>query len=36
MNNTVVYPVPETEVQDIDNEQDWTIAEIKYKLLNER
>lgn len=26
--------VPESEVQDIDNEEDWKIAEIKYKLIN--
>jgi len=24
------------EVQDIDNEDDWKIAELKYKLLKER
>lgn len=27
--------VAETEVQDIDNEEDWTIAELKYKLLKD-
>lgn len=32
-NRTVPYVVPETEVQDIDNESDWTIAELKYKLM---
>jgi len=26
--------LPETEVQDIDNEPDWKLAELKYKLLN--
>ena len=26
--------LPETEVQDIDTETDWKLAEIKYKLLN--
>lgn len=26
--------MPETEVQDIDNETDWKLAELKYKLLN--
>ena len=26
--------LPETEVQDIDTESDWKLAEIKYKLLN--
>lgn len=25
--------IPETEVQDIDSEEDWTIAELKYKQL---
>lgn len=28
--------VPETEVQDIDNEDDWKIAEMKYRLLTHR
>jgi pseudaminic acid cytidylyltransferase len=32
--NTLGLEVPETEVQDIDNIEDWAIAEIKYKLLN--
>lgn len=33
-----IFPiyVPETEVQDIDNETDWKIAEIKYKLMIEK
>jgi len=26
--------LPETEVQDIDNETDWKLAELKYNLLN--
>lgn len=26
--------LPETQVQDIDNETDWALAEMKYKLLN--
>ena len=32
------YPmlIPETEVQDIDNEEDWELAEIKYKQMCER
>lgn len=30
---TVPIIVPESEVQDIDNEEDWKVAEIKYKLL---
>lgn len=29
----VPIEIPETEVQDIDNEEDWTIAEIKYKMI---
>lgn len=33
MNHTSIFHVPETEVQDIDNEDDWMIVEIKYKLL---
>ena len=34
-----IYPfvVPETEVQDIDNEEDWIIAEMKYRrMINAR
>lgn len=31
---TVPLIVPESEVQDIDNEEDWKIAEFKYKVLN--
>lgn len=31
--NTVPIELPESEVQDIDNEEDWKIAEIKYKIL---
>ncbi len=30
---TVPIEVPESEVQDIDNEEDWKIAEIKYTFL---
>lgn len=30
---TVPFEVPESEVQDIDNEEDWKIAEMKYKIL---
>ena len=26
--------MPETEVQDIDTEIDWKLAEMKYRLLN--
>ena len=35
-NKTVPLLVPETEVQDIDNESDWELAEIKYKYMKER
>lgn len=35
-NKTVPYIVPETEVQDIDNESDWILAEIKYKYMKEK
>lgn len=31
----VPIPVPETEVQDIDNMTDWALAEIKYKMMTE-
>jgi N-acylneuraminate cytidylyltransferase len=31
--NTCPLVVPDTEAQDIDNEDDWKIAEIKYKLF---
>ena len=27
--------IPESEVQDIDNEEDWKIAEIKCKIIND-
>jgi pseudaminic acid cytidylyltransferase len=30
---TIPYEMPESEVQDIDNEEDWKIAEIKYTFL---
>lgn len=32
---TVPFVIPESEVQDIDNDEDWRIAEIKYRLLQE-
>ncbi|AKQ44787.1 CMP-N-acetylneuraminic acid synthetase [Rufibacter radiotolerans] len=32
--NTIGLEVPETEVQDIDNEEDWKIAEIKYGFMH--
>lgn len=34
--NTVPLIIPESEVQDIDTEEDWKIAEIKYRFLLER
>ena len=34
--NTIPYIVPEEEVQDIDNESDWFIAEAKYNSLIDR
>ncbi len=32
--NSSMIILPETEVQDIDNEVDWKLAEMKFKLLN--
>lgn len=34
MNNTIPLELSRLEVQDIDNQEDWEIAEIKYKILN--
>jgi len=34
--NTIGLEVPESEVQDIDNEEDWKIAEIKFDLLQKK
>lgn len=34
--NIVPLVMPELEVQDIDNESDWKIAEIKYQLMKEK
>lgn len=34
MPHTMPFIVPEEEVQDIDNESDWLIAEAKYKVLH--
>lgn len=36
MENTAGIIVSELEVQDIDNETDWRLAEIKYQMLQER
>jgi pseudaminic acid cytidylyltransferase len=33
---SIPYEMPESEVQDIDNEEDWKIAEIKYTFLKEK
>lgn len=30
---TVPFELPETETQDIDNEADWKVAELKYRIL---
>lgn len=35
-NNTIGIEMPESEVQDIDNEEDWKVAEIKYTFLLEK
>lgn len=32
---TISVEMPETEVQDIDNETDWALAELKYRLMKE-
>lgn len=31
---TIPIELPESEVQDIDNEEDWKLAEMKYRLIN--
>lgn len=36
MENTVPIIVNEMEVQDIDNDEDWKIAELKYKFMREK
>jgi pseudaminic acid cytidylyltransferase len=33
---TIPFEMPESEVQDIDNEEDWKVAEIKYTFLIEK
>ena len=33
MDNIIPIIVPELEVQDIDNEVDWKLAEMKYQLM---
>lgn len=34
--DTIPYLMPEEEVQDIDNNSDWEIAELKYSVFNKR
>ena len=34
-NNTLGYRIDQRYVQDIDTEEDWEYAELKYKILNE-
>lgn len=34
--NTIALELPETEVQDIDNDDDWKLAEFKYKFFINR
>ncbi len=34
--NIIPYILPESEVQDIDTEEDWKIAEMKYRLMKEK
>jgi N-acylneuraminate cytidylyltransferase len=34
LGNILPYVIDEMEVQDIDNESDWKIAEIKYRKLH--
>ena len=36
MERTVPFPLPELEVQDIDTEEDWQIAEVKYQVMMQR
>ena len=35
MENSVPYIIDPVESQDIDNESDWILAELKYKFLEE-
>lgn len=34
MDKTIPFELPELEVQDIDNAEDWEIAEVKYRILH--
>jgi N-acylneuraminate cytidylyltransferase len=36
MSGTLGLEIPESEVQDIDNEEDWRLAEMKFSCLQER
>lgn len=36
MERTLPYIMAETEVQDIDTEEDWQLAEIKYRMLRDK
>jgi pseudaminic acid cytidylyltransferase len=36
MNHTEVIELPELEIQDIDTEEDWKVAELKYSLLHSK
>lgn len=36
MEKTVPIEMPDLEVQDIDTEEDWQIAEVKYKVMQEK
>lgn len=36
MEKTVPLILPEMEIQDIDTEEDWQLAEVKFRLLRER
>lgn len=36
VDNIVPFVMPELEVQDIDNETDWKLAELKYQLMKEK
>ncbi|MBN2683410.1 MAG: pseudaminic acid cytidylyltransferase [Bacteroidales bacterium] len=35
-NNKFGFVIPDIQVQDIDNQSDWEMTEIKYKLLNKK
>jgi N-acylneuraminate cytidylyltransferase len=36
MKNSGAIIIPENEGQDIDTMEDWRLAELKYKLLNDK